>query len=82
MLGVWTEFRRSGELGGVACCLSGVASGMGGRLVLVWGPGGGDEGVSMSIAGYYDRGADPGRNSRILTACCIENPRARGRTAH
>ena len=54
---------------------------MGGRLVVVWGPGGGDEGVSMSIAGCYDRGADPGRNSRMLTACCIENPRARCRTA-
>ena len=81
MLGAWTEFSRSGELGGAACCLSGVAGEMGGRLVVVWGPGGGDEGVSMSIAGCYDRGADPGRNSRILTACCIENPRAGGRTA-
>ena len=81
MLGAWTEFSRSGELGGAACCLSGVAGGMGGRLGLVWGPGGGDEGVSMSIAGCYDRGADPGRNSRILTACCIGHPRARGRTA-
>ena len=43
MLGAWTEFSRSGELGGAACCLSGVAGGMGGRLVVVWGPGGGDE---------------------------------------
>ena len=50
MLGAWTEFSRSGELGGAACCLSGVAGGMGGRLGLAWGPGGGDEGVSMSIA--------------------------------
>ena len=81
MLGAWTEFSRSGELGGAACCLSGVAGAMDGQLGLVWGPGGGDEGVSMSIAGCYDRGTDPGRNSRILTACCIENPRARGRTA-
>ena len=81
MLGACTEFRRLGELGGAACCPSGVAGRMGGWLGLVWGPGGGDEGVSMSIASYYDRGADPGRNSRILTACCIENPRARGRTA-
>ena len=81
MLGTWTEFRRSGELGGAACCRSGQAGGMGGRLGQAWGPGGGDEGVSMSIAGCYDRGADPGRNSRILTTCCIGNPRARGRTA-
>ena len=81
MLGILTEFSRSGELGGAACCLSSVAGGMGGRLGLVWRPGGGDEGVSMSIAGCYDRGTDPGRNSRILTTCCIENPRAKGRTA-
>ena len=81
MLGAWTEFSRSGELGGAVCCLSGVAGGMGGWLGLVWGAGGGDEGVSMSIAGCYDRDADPGRNSRILTVCCIENPRPQGRTA-
>ena len=81
MLGAWTEFNRSGELGGAVCCLSGVAGGMGGWLALVWGAGGGDEGVSMSIAGCYDRGADPGRNSRILTACYIENPGSQGRTA-
>ena len=81
MLGALTEFRRSGELGGAACCLSGVAGGMGGRLGLAWGPGGGDEGVSMSIAGCHDRGANPGQNSRILTACCIGHPRAQGRTA-
>ena len=80
MLGALTEFRRSGELGGAACCLSGVAGGMGGQLGLAWGPGGGDEGVSMTIAGSYDRGADPGRNSGTLTACCFVNPRARGRT--
>ena len=54
---------------------------MGGWLGLVCGSGGGDDGVSMSIAGCYDRGADPGRNSRILTVCCIGNPRARGTTA-
>ena len=81
MLGAWAEFSRSGELGGADCCLSGVAGGMGGQLGLVCGAGGGDEGVLMSIAGYYDRGADPGRNSRILTVCCIENPRPLGRTA-
>ena len=81
MLGAWTEFSRSGELGGAACCLSGVAGGMGGWLGLVCGPDGGDDGVSMSIATCYDRGATPCRNSRILTACCIENPRARCRTA-
>ena len=80
MLGAWTEFSSSGELGGAACCLSGVAGGMCGRLGLVWGQGGWDEGVSISIASCYDRGADPGRNSRILTVCCIENPGARGRT--
>ena len=33
---------------------------MGWVLWLVWGAGGGDEGVSISIAGYYDRAADPG----------------------
>ena len=60
--GVWTEFSRSGELGGVAFGLSGVASGMGWRLGMVWGLGGGDEGVSMSIASCCDRGADLGRN--------------------
>ena len=81
MLGAWTEFGRSGELGGAAGCLSGMAGGMGGWLGLALGAGGGDEGVSMSIAGCYERGADPGRNSSILTACCIGNPRARGRTA-
>ena len=81
MLGAWTEFSRSAELGGAACCLSGVAGGMGGRLGLVWGPVGGDEGVSMSTAGSYDRGTDHGRNSRILAACCIGNPRAQCRTA-
>ena len=81
MLGAWTEFSRSGELGGAACCLCGVAGGMGGRLGLAWRPGGGDEGVSMSIAACYDRGTDPGRSSRILTACCIDNTRSRGRTA-
>ena len=59
MLGAWTEFSRSGALGGAACCLSAVAGRMGGRLGLAWGPGGGDEGVLMSIAGCYDRGADP-----------------------
>ena len=53
------EFSRSGELGGSACCLSGVAGEMGGRLGLVRGPGGGEDGVSMSIAGSYDRGSDP-----------------------
>ena len=55
------EFSRSGELGGAACCLSGMAGEMGGWLGLVWGPGGGEDGVSMSIAGCYDRGTDPGR---------------------
>ena len=66
MLGTWTEFSRSGELGGVACCLSGVAGGMGGRLGLVCRPGGGDDGVSMSIAGCYDRGVDPSRKFQNL----------------
>ena len=60
-VGACMEFSRSGELGGAACCLSGVAGEMGGWLGLVWGPGGGEDGVSMSIAGCYDRGTDPGR---------------------
>ena len=55
------EFSRSRELGGAACCLSGVAGEMGGRLGLVCRPGGREDGVSMSIAGCYDRGTDPGR---------------------
>ena len=55
------EFSRSGELGGAACCLGGVAGVMGGWLGLVCGRGGGEDGVSMSIAGCYDRGTDPGR---------------------
>ena len=75
MLGASTEFSRSGELGGAACCLCGVAGGMAGRLGLAWEPGGGDEAVSMSIAGCFDRGADRGQNSRILTAYCIGNPK-------
>ena len=54
------EFSRSGELGGVACCLSVVAGEMGGRLGQVWGPGGGDDAVSVFKAGCYDRGTDPG----------------------
>ena len=54
------ESSRSGELGGAACCLSCVAGEMGGRLGLVWGPGGGEDGVSMSIAGCYNRGSDSG----------------------
>ena len=40
-VGACMEFSRSGELGGAACCLSGVAGVMGGRLGLVCGPGGG-----------------------------------------
>ena len=60
-LGACMEFSRSGELGGGACCLSGVAGEMGARLGLVCGPGGGEDGVSMSIAGCYDRGTDPGQ---------------------
>ena len=60
------EFSRSGELGGAACCLSGVAGEMGGRLALVWGPGGGEDGVPMSIAGCYDRGSDPGQKFQNL----------------
>ena len=55
------EFSRSGELGSAACCLSGVAGVMGGRLGLVCRSGGGEDGVSMSIAGCYDRGTDPGQ---------------------
>ena len=43
-----------------------MAGGMGWGLGLVWGPGGGDEGVSMSIAGCYDRGADPGQKFQIF----------------
>ena len=61
ILGAYMQFSRSGGLGGAACCLSVVAGEMGGRLGLVWGPGGGEDGVSMSIAGCYDRGTDPGR---------------------
>ena len=60
-LGACMESSRSGELGGAACCPSHVAGEIGGRLGLVWGPGGGDDGVSMSIAGCSDRGTDPGR---------------------
>ena len=60
-LGAYMEFSRSGELGGAACCLSGVAGEMGGWLGLVWGPGGGEDGVSISIACCYDRGTDPDR---------------------
>ena len=60
------EFSRSGELGGAACCLSGVAGEMGGRLGLVCGPGGGEDGVSMSMAGCYKRGSDPGQKFQNL----------------
>ena len=60
-LGACMEFSRSGELGSAACYLSVVAGVMGGRLGLVGGPGGGEDGVSMSLAGCYDRGTDPGR---------------------
>ena len=35
---------------------------MGWGVGLVWGPGGGEEGVSMSMVGCYDRGLDPGWN--------------------
>ena len=60
-LGVCMEFSRSEELDGAACCLIGVAGEMGGQLGLVWGPGDGKDGVSMSIAGCYDMGTDPGQ---------------------
>ena len=43
-----------------------MAGGMCGRLGLVCGPGGGDDGVSMSIAGCYDRGVDPSRKFQNL----------------
>ena len=65
-LGACMEFSRSGKLGGAACCLSGVAGEMDWRLRLVWGPGGGEDGVSMSIAGCYDRGSDPGQKFQNL----------------
>ena len=42
----------------MACGRGGVAGVMGCWLGPVWGPGGGEEGVSMSIAGCYDRGID------------------------
>ena len=35
---------------------------MGWGVGLVWGPGGGEEGVSMSMVGCYDRGVDPSWN--------------------
>ena len=46
----------------MACYLRSMASGMGCRLGLGCRLGGGDAGVSMSIAGCYNRGDDPGKN--------------------
>ena len=65
-LGACMEFSRSDELVGAACCLIGVASEMGGRLVLVWGPGDGEDCVSMSVAGCYERGSDLGQKFQNL----------------
>ena len=51
-LGAWTELRRSGELGMVRgragagpCFFLGV--------VVIWGPGGGEDGVSISMANCW-----------------------------
>ena len=51
------ELSRSGELGGAACCWSGVAGWMVVRRVgAALGASGGEDGVSISIAGCYGRG--------------------------
>ena len=58
------ELNRSGELGGAACCWSGVAGWMVVRRAgaALGAGGGGEDGVSMSIAGCYGRGGvDPCR---------------------
>ena len=81
MLVVWIEFSRSGELSGTAfvceVCLVGWVGGWGwsGDLVV------GMRECQCPYLVAMTGGTDPGRNSRILTACCIEKQRERCRTA-